>query len=283
MKTLCLPLLLLFMGAGVQAQYYSRKTPLDSYGFLSLDPGVFFASRPGHNISTSFPYTTTSYVSGTRSSETFEGSLQGRFTSPAYMLGISGGGAIRHTYLDVGVGLFRENGGDNGIYLKGGFGYIIPLGGLFLRPTLDFYYLMGKNNIGTIDNTDKDINLLGHTAFSQYTVKSTDGDGNEYENTYDANHLDVNYQRHTLLANPKIAFTFKPQGKMIFSLEAGWMLQVAQWCNLQLEQTNASVDATYTVGKIRLDRNGQLNGPYAGINIGIDLNGKKHVQQQSGQ
>src|SRR3569833_2055094 len=103
MKTHCLPILLLFFCAGVQAQHYGRKTPLDSYGFLSLDPGAFFAARPGHNISTSFPYTTTSYVSGTRSSETFEGSLQGRFTSPAYMLGISGGGAIRHTYLDDGV------------------------------------------------------------------------------------------------------------------------------------------------------------------------------------
>src|SRR3569833_2652950 len=106
MKTLCLPLLLLFMGAGVQAQYYSRKTPLDSYGFLSLDPGVFFASRPGHNISTSFPYTTTSYVSGTRSSETFEGSLQGKNTKPTKKQNNNKGGAIRHTYLDVGVGLF---------------------------------------------------------------------------------------------------------------------------------------------------------------------------------
>jgi len=243
----------------------------DEYGALSLDVGTFFAHRPGHDIAASFPYTVTSLSSGGSSQDNFDGALQGRFTSPAYLLGVKFDYGWKRHMVDVGVGLFTEDGGDHGFYLKAGYGYSFRLGGLSVRPTMDFYYLMGKDKMGTIDNTEKRIYLLGYTAFEQYTVQVDDGDGGSYDHTNNANHLDVNYRRFTLLGNPKIVISPHPFGRIVVGIELGWLVQVHQWCDLQLEQTNTSNSEVYTVGKVRLDGNGELGGAFAAINIGVRL------------
>lgn len=251
--------------------YAGAQTPSVEYGTLSIEAGTFFAGKPGHDIGASFPYTVTSIYSGTRTQYNFDGTLKGKFTSPAYFGGLNLGYVWKHNNIDAGAGLFREDGGENGVYLKGGYGYGFILGGLVLKPTLDAYFLMSKNKMGTIENSQKEIRLLGYTAYSQYTVKVDDGEGNTYDETYDANHLDVNYRRFILLANPKVILSTRPLGRLIAGLELGWLFQVHQRCDLQLEQTNTSAPATYTVGKVRLDKNGTLGGAYAAINIGVRL------------
>ncbi|MDO6435653.1 hypothetical protein Q4E93_33880 [Flavitalea sp. BT771] len=241
----------------------------EKYEMLSLDAGTFFPKGPGRDITANFPYTVTSFASGTRDQQTFDGSLRGKFTSPAYMLGLSFGVVRMHSHIDVGGGLLREDGGDHGYYLKGGYGYGVSLGGLIVRPTLDIYYLAEKNKMGTIDNTRKEISLLGYTAYEQYSKQLDDGDGGTYEATYNANHLDINYQRSSFLANPKIVLTPRVMGRFVFGLELGWMIQVTQRCKLQLEQTTTSSEQTNTVGKVSVGNNGALSGPYAALNIGV--------------
>jgi hypothetical protein len=263
MKKLCLLVfsLLFFMGAEAQT--------VEKYEMFSLDAGTFFPKRPGRDITASFPYTVTSLATGTRDQQTFDGSLRGKFTSPAYLLGLSFGVVRVHSHIDVGGGLLREDGGDHGFYVKGGYGYSVPLGGLVIRPSLDIYYMVEKNKLGTIDNTQKEIRLLGYTAYEQYTKQLDDGDGGTYEATYNANHLDINYRRYSFLANPKVVLAPRVTGRFVFGLELGWMLQVSQRCNLQFEQTTTSSHQTNTVGKVSVENNGALNGPYAAINIGV--------------
>jgi hypothetical protein len=271
MKTLCLLLILLIFFGNAGAQMQRTSSALENYITLSLEAGTFFASRPGHDITLNFPYTVTSFATGGTDKQTFDGSLRGKFTSPAYMGGLNLGFVLQHSSIDVGLGLFREDGGDHGWYMKGGYGYIVPLGGLLLKPAIDLYYLIGKDKIGTIDNNQKEISLLGYTAYDQFTVKSDDGEGSTVENTYNADHLDVNYRRFNFLANPKIVLATRPKGRLVLSLELGWMFQLSQRCNMQLEQTSTSTQETYTVAKIPLENNGSLNGAYAGINIGVRL------------
>ncbi|MBN9383314.1 MAG: hypothetical protein J0H74_21340 [Chitinophagaceae bacterium] len=266
MRTLCLSLLLLLVYRDAGAQTHSND-----YVILSADVGAFFAGTPGHDVATTFPYTVTPVASGVRHQETFDGALKGKFTSPSYMAGLSLGYFWKRNSVDAGVGLYRSDGGDHGVYLKAGYGYGVHVGGLVLRPTVDFYYLMGKNKMGTIDNSGVDINLLGFTAFDQFTVAQDDGNGGTYDAIYNADHLDVNYRRFNLLANPKIVLSTKPLGRLVVSLELGWLLQLHQRCDLQLEQTSKSSSETYTVGKVRLDRNGSLGGAFAAINIGVRL------------
>ena len=266
MKTLllvCVPLLLCMEA---EAQGHSNE-----YGVLSLDAGTFFAHRPGNDIATSFPYTVTSLTSGGSTQSTFNGSLQGKFTSPAYLAGLKFDYMWRRNVFDLGGGFFWADGGDHGFYLKAGYGYNLFLGGLAIRPAVDLYYLMGKDKMGTIDNSQKQISLLGFMAYEQYTVSQDDGDGGSYNETYDANHLDINYRRFTLLGNPKIIVSTPSLGRLVVSLELGWLVQIYQRCDLQLEQTNTSHDATYTVGRVRLDMNGSLGGAFAAINVGVRL------------
>jgi len=262
MRTPCLLLLSLLCYGGAEAQTHS-----DEYGILSVDAGTFFARRPGRDVTATFPYTVTSFASGTRSDETFNGEVRGKFTSPAYLVGLNLGYVWKRNNFNGGGGLYRSDGGDNGYYVKGGYGYSIPLGGLVLKPSVDFYYLMGKNKMGTIDNSQKEISLLGYKAYSQYTLE--DDDGNDV--TYDADHLDVNYRRFSLLANPKVVLSTRPLGRLVVGLEVGWFVQLHQRCDLQLEQTNHDSPATYTVGKVRVDKNGSLGGAFAAINIGVRL------------
>jgi len=263
MKKLYLLLFSLFFFRDADAQ------TADNYEMLSLDAGTFFPKGPGRDITANFPYTVTSFATGTRDQQTFDGSLRGKFTSPAYMLGLSFGVVRGHSHVDVGGGLLREDGGDHGFYVKGGYGYSVSLGGLVMRPTLDIYYVAEKNKLGTIDNTEKEISLLGYTAYEQYTLRMDDGDGGTYDATYNANHLDINYQRFSFLANPKVVLAPRVTGRFVFGLELGWMLQVSQRCKLQLEQTSTSSQQTNTVGRVTVENNGTLSGPYAAINIGV--------------
>jgi hypothetical protein len=59
MRTLCplLVLLLVYRNAGAQ-------THSGDYFVLSADAGTFFATHPGHDIATTFPYMVTSTASG---------------------------------------------------------------------------------------------------------------------------------------------------------------------------------------------------------------------------
>jgi hypothetical protein len=255
-------LILLLVCRNAGAQSHSGD-----YGILSVDAATFFAGVPGHDIATNFPYTVTSTASGTRHVETFAGALKGKFTSPAYLAGLKLGYFWKRNNIDFGGGFYWCDGGDHGYYLKGGYGYSLFVGGLILRPALDVYYLMGKNKMGTIDNSGVKISLMDFTAYDQFTAE--DDDGNDV--TYNADHLDVNYRRFSLLANPKIILSTRPLGRLVFGLELGCLLQLYQRCDLQLEQTSRSTSATYTVGKVRLDRNGSLGGAFAAINIGVRL------------
>lgn len=266
MRTLLLACIPLLLCTEAGAQNRSNE-----YGVLSLDAGTFFAHHPGHDIATSFPYTVTSLTSGGSTQSTFNGSLQGKFTSPAYLAGLKFDYGWRRSVVDLGAGFFRANGGDHGVYLKAGYGYNLYLGGLAVRPAVDFYYLMGKDKMGTLDNSQKQISLLGFMAYEQYTVSQDDGDGSSYDETYNADHLDINYRRFTLLGNPKIVVSTPSLGRLVVNLEFGWLVQLYQRCDLQLEQTNTSHDETHTVGKVMLDMNGSLGGAFAAINIGVRL------------
>jgi hypothetical protein len=259
---LCIPLLV-WADAGAQ-------TFTDDYNVISIDASTLLARLPGHDITTTFPYTVTSVASGSTSQYNFAGALHGRFTSPAYMVGLNFAQVWRRDHFNFGGGLLREEGGDHGFYLKGGYGYSFFLGDLAVRPALDLYYLVDKNRMGTIDNRQKQISLLGYTAYEQFIVKEDDGVGNLYDVTYNADHLDVNYRRFSLLADPKVVLSTRPLGRFVVGLELGWMLQLYQQCDLLLEQSSVH-GVTNTAGKVRLDNNGALNGPFAAINIGMRL------------
>lgn len=268
--------LLLAGDAGAQAQTANTPTPPENYSILSTGFGEFFPYDPGHDISATFPYTVKDVATGNVTRQNFNGAIHGRFTRPTYMINLLNEELVRkRNSIDMGFGLFREAGGDHGFYLKGGYGYILPLGSLLLKPSLDLYYLNGIDRMGSIDNRQKEISLLGFVAPDQFTVETTDEDDVTTDATYNADHLDVNYRRYSFLAEPKIVLATKPKGRLAVSLEAGWMFQLSQRSVLQFEQEDGSSENGNNVGSISLERNGFLSGPYVALNIGVYLWPKK--------
>jgi hypothetical protein len=271
---LLLPALLLFGAAGAQTQ--PAKTSGTSktsknYLILSLSPGILLPAHPGHDVTATFPYSTTSTVTGSVSQQTFSGSLHGKFTSPALMEGLNVEFGEKHLGFDIGFGLFQEEGGAHGSWLQAGYRYTFHLGGLQLKPGVDVYYFIDNEKLGSIDNKKKTIDLLGATVNDHFTALDDDGagDGGTVENTYDADRLNVNYQRTNWMVTPKLILATNPVRKLIFSLETGWMIQVKQNSGLQLEQVNDSSKESAVAATVGMDRNGSMGGPYAAASIGL--------------
>lgn len=264
MKPLNLPvlLILLLIGSGAGAQ---------SYNLLNFHANTFWPNSPGHDVSTSFPYAVTDLTTGTRDSRTFEGELKGKFTNPLYMFGATLEIVRRHNGGDFGAGLFTERGGDHGYYLQAGYKYVISFGGLLLKPGLDFYYVRGIDKMGSIDNRQKEIYLLGYTAHDQFTITESDGysDGGTVRNTYDAERLDVNYRRNSFLAQPKFTLATTFWDRISLGLELGYMIQMVQKASVNFEQNNHHASDSYSVGKVKLTQNGTLTGASAAFTVGV--------------
>jgi hypothetical protein len=274
MRALCWLLipLLWFQDAGAQTSTANSFPSPERYSILTAGFGIFYPSRAGHDFSTSFPYTLKDVNTGVETNQTFNGALHGRFTSPISMIDLLGLELVRkHHSIDLGFGLSEEGGGNHGFYVKGGYGYILSFGGLQLKPTLDFCYLFGGNNtLGKIDNKQKEVFLPGVQAGDQFDVYTSD-EYSSTDETYDADHMDVNYVRSVFYGEPKLVLAPKPRGRFAFSLEFGWMVQLMQISRLQYEQYDDGESHSKVVGHTPLVHNGNLSGPYAAIHVGVYL------------
>jgi hypothetical protein len=246
------------------------------YTIVSVNFGTFYPKSPGHDVTSFFPYTVNSVVDGSEKEQVFNSSTRGRFKSPSYLIDLNVEYDKGHHGVAIGVGGFTGRGGDYGLSLKAGYRYILSLGGLQLKPAIDLYYLIGANNkLGAIDNNQKILYLPGLTSYDQFTVKSYDDDGS-HEDTYNTDHLNVNYRRNSWLLKPGIILTTEPSNKLVFSLELGWMFQVAQTSFLQFVQKGDG-GGSNVLGKAPMEKNGKLSGPYAGVAVGIRIPSREKV------
>ena len=234
-------------------QQAAAQSPTGKYLLFSISGGLLYPRHPGKDVTKNFVYTTLPDAGGGRTSQTFNGSLGHSFANPSYTGDfINAEVAWNHHSIDFGMGLSQELKDIEGGYFKGGYRYHLPFKGVRIKAGLDLYYVMGSDNkLGSIDNKDQEIDLLGYKAKSQWTETSSDDDGNTETNTYYANKLDVQYQRSSFLAEPKIAIT--TTGKhFAFGLEAGWMFQLVQDDVIELQQSDTKGKTTHTVGNVSI-------------------------------
>lgn len=223
------------------------------------------------------PYTVTPVPVGSPTRQNFTGSLNGPFRSAMYLADLLNVEIVHKNHgIDMGVGMNRDLGNTYGAYLRGGYKYIFTFRGFLLKPGLDLLYLFGHNeNMGSIDNAYKMIDMLGFTSKDEFTVGTTDSDGNTTDNTYNTDHLDVDYHRTNLVVEPMIALATKPVWRMSFSLEAGWLIQAFQNSAVRLVQVgDDSNSTTHTLGSVHIKNDGSIGGPYIGVNVGIYLKNK---------
>jgi hypothetical protein len=250
----------------------------DRYTIMYVGGGVFSPGQPGHDISTSFQYQLIDLPSGAKTTQTFSGGVHGRFTSPIYLIDLFGLEFVnKHLDINSGVGLYEEAGGDHGVYLKAGYRYVIPVGRLLIKPGFDLDYFFGSSIVmGKIDNRNKDIIVPGFEAGDQFQAQTPDSwdDGSTTE-TYNADHLNVDYRRSGFLVNPKVVLATRPRKRFSFSLELGWMFQLAQQSDIIYRQEDGGEQNSYTLGKTAIAENGIFSGPYAAFTVGFVLWPKK--------
>ncbi len=241
-----------------------------NYGMISAGVGALFPLHPGQVFSNHFQYTSTSAATGVSTTHAFTGT-SGSFLSTAILGDLIHGAYIsNNSCFDLGLGLNGDMGGEANAYIKFGYGYIFRFGPLQVQPTLDFYWALdGPVTMGTINNKDSIINILGFTAKSQFTETSSDDNGNNTTTTYNAGSLDVDYKRNSFLAAPKVLLGSLFWRHLYVGIEAGWLLQMAQSATIKLTQYDENDGSNSNpIGKVHLSANGSLGGPEIALNVG---------------
>jgi hypothetical protein len=238
---------------------------------LSVSAGNVFLNDPGGAFTTSFPYTTSSPAT----SQVFNGTSNGPFSSNMFVADVFNlEFSNEHNSVNMGLGLYNGISGTYSVYLKGGYSFVTPVNRfLQLKPGINLLYLFSHNEkLGSIDNYGQTVDLLGVISGPEFTVDTdTDPDGPVQNSDFETDHLDVKYSRSNLIFEPKVTLSTRPVGgRVVFGLEGGWFIQVLQSNGVQLTQV-ATDGTTNSLGKIRLRNNGNVNGPYLGISIGVLL------------
>jgi len=261
--------LLLIAGLLVAGQTNAQPS---SYTIFSFGAGRMSVNDPGRDVSSSFSYTATDVSTGVSAFGTFRGSLGQGFLRTVNPIDLADLEFVRGRHsIDLGVGIANEIGTSTSVYFKGGYRKIFSFGGFQIKPALDLYYFSGgSTKMGSIDNRNQDLTMMGFTATSEWTKDVTDEDGNVTEtDTYYADHLDVNYTRHDFAVKPSVIVA-KQLDRLCLSVEAGWMQELGQSCFLKLDQRDGAGNGNY-VGGVPLDNNGSMSGLYFAVGVGVRL------------
>ncbi len=210
---------------------------------------------PG-NFKESFSYTTKDISTGTTTSQTFNGTLKNPFASNIFLIDLLNVEVISHHHsINGGFGMNSDIGNTYSAYFKGGYSYVFPVfQALLIKPGVDMVYMIGYDEtLGTIDNKNKIIDLLGHVAGSQISIRRPRSSSAE---TYDADQLAINYRRDHLMACPKIAITNRPGKTLYYGIEAGWFISLIQTDTLRPEQIAADSNRDSSTGQSGYQRSG---------------------------
>ena len=250
------------------------------YGMLSAGFGMMYPRNAGKAFNVAFNYTTTNEATGATATQTFS-RTGGPFSSPTYAGDLLRGAWIsNHNSFDLGAGYNRDTyGGSLNGYFKFGYGYIFRIGRLQVQPSMDFYWAIDDiTNLGTIDNTGVDISLLGHTAHAQWTEEALDANDNSITYTYNASRLQIDYERSTLLAEPKLVAGTLLWRRLYIGIEGGWMVQLSQSSFFTLTQYGDQ--GSNQVGTPSASNHGSPAGPEVAFNVGYCFGGDYHRKKK---
>jgi len=205
-----------------------------------------------------FPYTSIDGA-GVATNSVFQsrrGSVVSNKLQPYWTLfGFESGGLKHFGSFDFSFG--------NGVTFSGGYGFTWYFNGpgeheknivdkrFVFKASMNIAWELyaGKTSLGTIDNTNKTISLLGYTATPTFYVSTTtdDGNGNEITETipYQAQNLNVSYSQTELLLVPKIGIGNNPYRggdskklKLLWDLSVGYNLPFYNKGGIQLTQND---------------------------------------------
>ena len=271
----------------VDDSLYNRKR----YLIYSASFGSLFCKKAPGILSATFPYTSKDISTGIATSKTFNGNFKNPFPPNIYLIDILNMEMVsKKHFFDIGTGINSNQYSDYSLYVKIGYGHIFPVNFiqrhnrsiLLFKPSVSLLFLSGYlESLGSIDNENKQISLLGYTAGNQFTTPSG---RNMSGGTYNANTLDVEFKRTNFMLAPKINVSNKINKGIYWSIDVGWLLQMSNHNRFYLNQEanddnkHQQVLATVKPGTNGLNAtfNGMpfikgpnIGGAYVGVNVGL--------------
>jgi hypothetical protein len=225
--------LCIFVGKAVKAQ--GVQIEVDSslihqhYEYISFTPltgvGVSIPFHAGGGeIGVSFPYTSTDANTGIKTNGIFKsnpGTMVSNKTKPYWVAFGLEAGSLKHFFTEdasVGTGAKFAS-----VLVSVGYGFMWYFNGfgeheknntnkkfVFKASLSIATEYVGSTLMGTIDNTNQTIDVLGYTAKPTWDETTTDDDGNSYTDTYQAKNLTVSYLQFEGSLLPKISIGNNP-------------------------------------------------------------------------
>ncbi len=258
--------------------YVWDKFP-DHYHILAFNYGSMFPANPGQASLANIYYTAVPVSTGTSKNETFTGVAKNGFANRMWSMG-GDYESIFNEKNDIvlGIGGFKNVGGDGGFYFHAGYRYVLNMGSVSIKPGLDYYALRGSNHVGDIDNRQRNLYFDGFYSEAEFTVTHTnvytDDAGNEYVettySTYSSDRVEVKYRRKAKALQPLIEASGHWK-RLSISMEVGYMIQIQQKSLLTFDQINDYVRERNEIGTMNMRKNGVLSGPRIGLMIGLIL------------
>ncbi|WP_143150794.1 hypothetical protein [Chitinophaga sancti] len=258
--------------------YVWDKFP-NHYHILAFNYGNIFPISPGQATQAYINYTSVPVSTGSQKNETFTGTARNGFANRMWSMG----GDFESIWKEkndivLGIGGFRNVGGDGGFYFHGGYRYVLNMGSISLKPGLDYYAFRGSNHVGDIDNKQQVLYFDGFTSGSEFTITRThtymDDNGNEYQettyHTYSTDRVEVKYRRKAKALQPLLEASGHWR-RLSVSMELGYMIQIHQKSTLVFDQVNDYFREREELNTIRMRRNGVLTGPRVSLMIGFLL------------
>jgi hypothetical protein len=267
----------------------------DKYTILSAGFGYLFNDKINGQFSETFPYSSRDITTGTLTNGIFKGGLKDPFAANLFLIDLFNVEFLRPRHsIAVDLGMNSDLGNNYGACLRGGYAFIFPLhfiriNGkelLLFKPSMNLTYMFGYSEpIGSLDNHNKVIDLLGHQAGNQFTIDRTKNDPG---GTYNSGLLNIYFVRRRLLLMPKISLSNQPWGKLFWSIDAGWAIPVLQSDKLVLQQVgfdDSSKEkilavvgfhangATTSLNNVAIQKIPSPGGLFLAINVGIYIKG----------
>jgi|GEM_PF-5564246 len=213
------------------------RRPPRGYFLLEATGNVLYVPNTGA-LGVGFPYTTSTKAGV--SQHYFSNRYVNLFAGPFVSFGAAAQIPLkkRH-FLDVGFGIGGTDGGKNNGYFFAGYGQKIFSNDKFrIKATIDVAYYEFTNALGAIDNSKKNISLLGTVADSTFSVNHS----RSQPTVSYASVLKIQYLQKDYILIPKVSFEYVPfeGNRLTLGLAFSYLVPIYEKGNIRLEQEGSS-------------------------------------------
>jgi len=257
---------------------YPNYTNYQFYDFvLFTGGGVMFPFHSSSGaVGLGFPYTSTDATTGIIANNVFQskrGTVIYNKVKPYWIPLLFEAGGLKHFFsIDFSAG----SGQVDDIALSTGYGFLWYFNGLgeheknivnkrfMFKASINIAWNQygGLTSLGTIDNSNRTINLLGHTAPPTFDITTTDDNGNSETDTYTAKNLNVYYKQTDWLLMPKISIGNNPyrgkwskrypstKQKILWDFSLGYNIPIINKGGIQLVQDDGKGDTQNLINSL---------------------------------